>query len=109
MKKLLHCFAFLFVCLITSTHVSAQKINTTLDWMENKHNFHLPVQTNNSFQKQSVETIANSAVVYTLPVIVHVITTGDAVGSPDNPTNANINAMLKTLNNAYAKKGTNYG
>lgn len=109
MKISLHQAAFLFFCLIASAHLSAQQTNTTLDWMENKQNFHLPVQTNNSFQKQNIWPLVNSKIIYTLPVVVHVITTGDAVGSPDNPTNANINAMLKTLNNAFAKKGVNYG
>jgi hypothetical protein len=47
-------------------------------------------------------------ITYTLPVVIHVITTGDAVGSPDNPTTANIKAMLTTLNNAFAKKGPDY-
>jgi len=76
MKKSLQYAAFLFFCLIVSAHLSAQKINATLDWMENKHNFHLPVQPNNSFQIQTIEALANSNVVYTLPVVVHVITTG---------------------------------
>jgi hypothetical protein len=103
--------AFLFFCLMTSTHLSAQKINNYSDWKENKNNFHLADETNNLPGKENTDatTIAAKDVVYTLPVVIHVITIGDAVGSADNPTDANINAMLKTLNNAFAKKGTSYG
>lgn len=35
---------------------------------------------------------------YTLPVVVHVVHTGTPVGSPDNPTDADIQAMIHTLN-----------
>jgi hypothetical protein len=37
---------------------------------------------------------------YTLPVVVHIIHTGTAIGSPDNPTDPDINAM-----NAELKRG----
>ena len=89
----------------------AQKNNAAKDWMENNKNFHLPAKPITAFEKDNVDpdVITVKDIVYTLPVVVHVITTGDAVGSPDNPTTANINAMLKLLNNAYNKKGADYG
>ena len=40
---------------------------------------------------------------YTLPIVVHVIHTGTAIGSPDNPTDVQINAMIDGLNNAWRK------
>ena len=47
--------------------------------------------------------------VYTLPVVVHVINTGTAIGAPDNPPDSLINAMINLLNNAFRKKGTSFG
>lgn len=47
--------------------------------------------------------------VYTLPVVVHVINTGTPIGAPDNPTNAQIHALIKNLNNSYRKKNSAYG
>ena len=101
--------AFIFFYFLASTHISAQKINATLDWIENKHDYHLPGNADILLQNQSIVTKADNATVYTLPVVVHVITTGDTVGSADNPSDARINAMLKTLNNAFIKKGSKYG
>ncbi len=46
---------------------------------------------------------------YTLPVVVHVIHTGTAVGSPDNPTDAQINAMIQSLNDSWRKNGASFG
>jgi hypothetical protein len=45
----------------------------------------------------------------TLPVVVHVIHTGTPIGSPDNPSDANINAMITLMNNAFQKNGAMYG
>src|SRR5258707_14524256 len=42
---------------------------------------------------------------YTLPVVVHIIHTGDAIGSPDNPTDAQIMAMISSLNDSWRKNG----
>jgi hypothetical protein len=46
---------------------------------------------------------------YTLPIVVHVIHTGTAIGSPDNPTDAQIHAMIQSLNDAWRKNGTSFG
>lgn len=90
---------------------SAQNKITVQDWKEARRTYQLNKKTNEFFEKENIqtETAKNTDVVYTLPVVVHVITTGDAIGSPDNPTDANINAMLTLLNNAFNKKGANYG
>lgn len=45
----------------------------------------------------------------TLPVVVHVIHTGQPIGSPGNPSDASINAMISLMNNAFQKNGTMYG
>lgn len=47
--------------------------------------------------------------VYTLPLVVHVIHTGSAVGAADNPSDAQILAMIQTLNNAWRKSGAGFG
>ncbi len=100
-------FLFSFECV----HISAQNIANIQDWKQPNNNFHLNRNNTIAFEKENIETLTPKITdaVYTLPVVVHVITTGDAIGSPDNPTDANINAMLKLLNNAYNKKGANYG
>lgn len=46
---------------------------------------------------------------YTLPVVVHVIHTGTPVGAPDNPTDADIHAVLNLLNTAFRRDGPIYG
>ena len=46
---------------------------------------------------------------YTLPVAVHVIHTGGAPGTADNPSDSQINAMLDGLNKAWRKNGLLYG
>ena len=110
MKKSILILTVLFFY-VKDYKVSAQKNSAAIDWMENKQKFHLPNNINNSFQKENAGATANTNTnaVYTLPVVVHVITTGDTIGSPYNPTTANINAMIKLLNNAFSKKGSNYG
>src|ERR1700759_2668832 len=40
---------------------------------------------------------------YTIPIVVHVIHTGDPIGSADNPTDANINARIGSLNDSWRK------
>lgn len=88
----------------------AQK-NTVCAWKLTAKDFRLPKQAGALFQKEQPELLRGTVkdVTYTLPVVVHVIHTGGAVGSPDNPTTALINAMIKNLNNAYHKKGASFG
>ncbi|MDB5201508.1 MAG: hypothetical protein JWQ27_917 [Ferruginibacter sp.] len=47
--------------------------------------------------------------IYTIPVVVHVIHTGTAIGAPDNPSDASINAMISSLNDSWRKNGSQYG
>ncbi len=49
------------------------------------------------------------AVVYTLPVVVHVIHNGEPIGTGDNPSNASIQAMMAVLNAAFRKNGAQFG
>src|SRR5688500_14122638 len=44
-----------------------------------------------------------------LPVVVHVIHTGTAIGSPDNPSDSMINEMVELMNDAFLKNGPLYG
>lgn len=46
---------------------------------------------------------------YTIPLVVHVIHTGTPVGSPDNPSDADITDMITGLNDAWRKNGPSYG
>ncbi|HEX5150030.1 MAG TPA: M43 family zinc metalloprotease [Parafilimonas sp.] len=109
MKTIIPFFCVLFVMGYVQKSF-AQKDKPYKDWVENKDNFRLSRESKTTPDKESIYSVqAAKDITYTLPVVVHVITTGDAVGSPDNPTTANIKAMLKTLNNAFAKKGTEYG
>lgn len=48
-------------------------------------------------------------VVDTLPVVVHVIHTGGAVGTMSNPSDSLIQALIGLMNNAYRKNGLFYG
>ena len=47
--------------------------------------------------------------VYTLPVVVHVVHTGGAVGSSDNPSDSLIQAMIGVLNASWRKTGPGTG
>lgn len=53
--------------------------------------------------------VFDSDTLYTLPVVVHVIHTGTPVGSADNPSDAQINAMMEILNNSWRKTAGPYG
>lgn len=46
---------------------------------------------------------------YIVPVVVHVIHNGEAVGTTNNPSDATIQAMLTNLNNAFQKNGSQFG
>jgi Pregnancy-associated plasma protein-A/GEVED domain len=56
-----------------------------------------------------LEQMEDTDTLYTLPIVVHVINTGGAIGSPDNPTDAQINAMIANLNNCWRKNGASFG
>jgi len=68
-----------------------------------------------AFNKQVEEFVANmtanktSMVPYTIPVIVHVIHTGQAVGTFPNLLAGQINSQLTVLNQDFASNGLNVG
>jgi hypothetical protein len=49
--------------------------------------------------------LADNDALYILPVVVHVIHTGGAIGTTDNPSDASIFTMLQNLNNSWRKQG----
>ncbi|WP_336514180.1 M43 family zinc metalloprotease [Pollutibacter soli] len=59
-------------------------------------------------KKKSSRTLAPSAVLYTIPVVVHVIHTGGAIGTAYNPSDAQIQNTINDLNAIYSgtKAGT---
>lgn len=52
--------------------------------------------------------ITGSDTVYEIPVVVHIIHTGQAVGTPFNPSDAQITAMIDYTNDAYAATWPSY-
>ncbi len=106
-------FSFFLMALLImyACPLIAQNTNGFSDWKQNTHDYRLP-ENNSLLEKEPLQSsaqIKDNDQVFTLPVVVHVITTGDAIGLPDNPADALINAMIKGLNNAYRKKGTSFG
>ncbi|MEO7311765.1 MAG: M43 family zinc metalloprotease [Chitinophagaceae bacterium] len=64
----------------------------------------------NSFiTKNRKDRFEDADSLYTLPVVVHVIHTGTAVGAPDNPADTAIAALITNLNNSFRKNGPLYG
>ncbi len=105
MKQFFFVSATFVLCCIAYKNVIAQNSNPVCGWKPLANNFRLTKKAGEPFQKeqlQSSEIISDA--VYTLPVVIHVIHTGDAVGSPDNPTTAQINAMILNLNFADANE-----
>lgn len=52
-------------------------------------------------RKKSLKALAPAAVQYTIPVVVHVIHTGGAIGSAYNPSDAQISNTIDDLNAIY--------
>ena len=82
-----------------------KKINLLLFFLLSLLNLY--AQENNCDNLQSAAAAAMP--IYTLPVVVHVINTGTAIGAPDNPSDSLINAMINQLNNVFRKKGSSFG
>lgn len=53
--------------------------------------------------------LSKTAQSYTVPVIVHIIHSGEAVGSGTNISQAQVNSQITVLNNDYAGTGLNVG
>jgi hypothetical protein len=54
-------------------------------------------------------SLLDSNALFTIPIVIHVIHTGTAIGSPDNPTDTNLTDMITGLNNAWRMNGASYG
>ncbi|MEP7317407.1 MAG: M43 family zinc metalloprotease [Panacibacter sp.] len=111
MKPLMYLLTILSISSATVLDTAAQNNNKPCGWKLVSNNFKLPWIAEKEFQKDQATAVPinDNGSIYTLPVVVHVIHTGTPVGSPDNPTNAQINAMIKNLNNAFKKKGAQFG
>ncbi len=118
--KLLNVFIVCVVALIVSVGQLAAQTNTgkcgwlNIEKKEENKNHLLFALRKASAQKTINEYLQNhrtqtNDTLYTLPIVVHVIHTGTAIGSPDNPTDADINDMITGLNNAWRKNGAQYG
>ena len=59
----------------------------------------------NWLQQKIIEESANrrAAVVYTIPVVVHVIHNGDAVGSNENISQAQVYSQIDVLNEDFRR------
>lgn len=62
----------------------------------------------NQLQRISKEIITGTDTVYEIPVVVHVMHTGGAVGTKFNPTDAAINSMIDYLNQTWAATWPDY-
>ncbi len=112
-------FCSFFAMILLGFFLKAQNNTATCGWitarnMERNRNPSLFELRKIAAEKQIEDYLKNQQPLdadslYTLPIVVHVIHTGDAVGSPDNPTDADINDMITGLNNAWRKNGAQYG
>ncbi|MBC7863314.1 MAG: PKD domain-containing protein, partial [Bacteroidia bacterium] len=59
------------------------------------------------FQQEMGSSKLSSMPSYTIPVIVHVIHNGEAVGTGSNISNAQVNSQITVLNNDFAGTGLN--
>jgi len=105
-KKMLTAILSLFI--FQNAHAQNEKcfwlkINDTA-------NRHVGLLTERAFQYNlRPQQITDADSVYTLPVVVHVIHTGNAIGTTGNPPDDSIIAMINNLNKAFRKNGSLYG
>lgn len=82
-------------------------------WLPKNHPHNLNGRSTNreegfkSLLRSQQNTDADS--IYTLPIVIHVIHTGTAIGSADNPDDNHIIAMIDGLNKAWRKNGNDFG
>lgn len=60
------------------------------------------------YQSALLQKNANNTTVYTIPVVVHVVHTGEAIGSINNPSDSQIQNYINMLNQAYSATFPNY-
>lgn len=118
-KTILHCFLVLALCL--PLLMSAQVAPCGFDRLHRALQVKDPtyarrVEENNRSIRQFIQSHPQlqrpgqhrgTAAIYTIPVVVHVMHTGGAVGTIYNPTDAQIMGAITYLNNVYA--GTHTG
>src|SRR4051812_11972024 len=111
MKKLILTTAF-FALFISAKKMNAQNsIQETAD-RPALCGFQDPGQEWNEWFNKKVEEhkASRSAIVnYTIPVIIHVIHAGEAVGTFPNLSNAQLISQIQVLNDDFAGKGLNVG
>jgi hypothetical protein len=119
MKQLRAFTACAIGIIVLNTNLAAQNNTASCGWltarkMEENSNPLLFALRKASAQKKINEYLLNhrsqtNDTLYTLPLVVHVIHTGTPIGSPDNPTDADINDMITGLNDVFRKNGAQYG
>jgi hypothetical protein len=113
MKRWPYKIILLSICFGIITHTQSQ--TNKCGWLNTintvaPHLSHNNKTLQNSFTSHLMpQKVADADSLYTLPVVVHVIHTGSAIGSPDNPSDAAIAAMINNLNNAFRKNGVLFG
>ena len=84
MVKLFLIFSILVFFCIAYSDAKAQNENTNCGWKLLNNGFRLSKKASVPFQKDQVQStqVTDTAAIFTLPVVVHAIHTGDAIGSP---------------------------
>lgn len=60
------------------------------------------------YQSLTSQKNINNTTVYTIPVVVHVVHTGEAIGTNNNPSDSQIQNYISMLNQAYSATFPNY-
>lgn len=60
------------------------------------------------YQSLTSNKNANNTTVYTIPVVVHIVHTGEAVGTSNNPSDVQIQNFINMLNQAYSATFPDY-
>ncbi|MDX5346033.1 MAG: zinc-dependent metalloprotease [Hymenobacteraceae bacterium] len=60
-------------------------------------------------QKAYMRTSQTANAVYVIPVVVHIVHTGEAVGTGNNISDAQVQSAITALNDMYRKKAGTYG
>src|SRR5215831_4264040 len=115
MQRTLHSLAITGIRMLATLALKAQQAAPVCGWNTAIQKIYLrnPAMrvnmqaTETKLQRQMQILDADS--LYTIPIVVHVIHTGTPVGSADNPTDANIMAMISSLNDSWRKNGAQYG
>jgi PKD repeat protein len=89
--------------------VPSQRCSTPIPPAEWDNWFNQKVEEYLASQQASNNGKMSSVVNYTIPVVVHVIHNGEAVGSGTNISNAQINSQITVLNADFAGTGLNNG